>query len=301
MKDALLIALLILVVAGTCCAGSAPRYGVARIATPVLNTPEFAEVFGGVRGRFPRLDACGNDRALEFVALPGTVFRIEEELTRGLLTIFRVTSAEYPYPAKRGYFVDSRFVGITEKKPVERSRRLPAAATVIANLLAATGESYVWGGNCRGGVAELLSFYPSAGSASLPAATGLRQLRGVDCSGLLYEATGGFTPRNTSALVGYGKAVDIAGLSMAQIIDRVEPLDLIVWSGHVIIVLDRERTIESRLDCRGTTGGVVVRPLRETLAGVMKWRRAVNDLGAAGAGTKGFVIRRWYAGYADVP
>lgn len=303
MKNTVLTVLLFLVVTGNCFAGNAQRYGVARTATPVLNTPEFAEVFGGVRGGFPRLDACGNERALEFVALPGTVFRIEEEFARGLLTIFRVTSAEYPYPAKRGYFVDSRFVGITEKKPAERPRRLAAAATVIDNLLVAAGRSYVWGGNCRDGVAAIRSRYPLADSVAPNLETSaLRQLRGVDCSGLLYEATGGFTPRNTSALISYGKAVNIAGLSMAQIIERVEPLDLIVWQGHVIIILDQERTIESRLDCGGSKGGVVVRPIGETLAGVMKGRMAANDLGDAGKrGKKGFVIRRWHAGYSAEP
>jgi hypothetical protein len=121
------------------------------------------------------------------------------------------------------------------------------------------------------------------------------QLAGVDCSGLLYEATNGFTPRNTFSLVEYGRSVPIAGLDPVKIVERLEPLDLIVWSGHVMIVLDRERLIESRLDSGGKGGGVRVRPLREALAELMKGRVPLDDYKAVTANwEKGFVIRRWY-------
>ena len=40
--------------------------------------------------------------------------------------------------------------------------------------------------------------------------------------------------------------VHLDGLSTAEIVGRLEPLDLIVWNGHVLIVLDRHRLIESR-------------------------------------------------------
>ena len=296
MKKTLMVLACLPVLVLTCFAGQpAPRYAVAQFLTPVLNTPDMAAVFGGRDGRTLQADECGQLRAMEFVALPGTVFTIQEETVKGPLHIFKVTTAEYPYQSKKGYFVDSRFVTEVEQKPAERPRSLSPRETVIGNLLAATGSRYVWGGNCRSGVTQMLSFYPPAGSAPLaPDTRDLWQLRGVDCSGLLYEATGGFTPRNTSALLSYGKGVTIAGLSLEQIMERVEPLDLIVWQGHVIIILDRERTIESRLDC-GSNKGVVVRPLRQTLSRVMKGRKALNDQwDAARMGGRGFVIRRWY-------
>ncbi|MGD0584971.1 MAG: peptidoglycan endopeptidase, partial [Oryzomonas sp.] len=56
----------------TCGAAS---YGVARSATPVLNSPAFSDVFGGADGRSLKTDRCGQVRQLEFIALPGTVFR----------------------------------------------------------------------------------------------------------------------------------------------------------------------------------------------------------------------------------
>ena len=142
----------------------------------------------------------------------------------------------------------------------------------------------------------MLSFFPPKKDPPLGPKTGERwQLRGVDCSGLLYEATGGYTPRNTVALVEFGAPVPIAGLSAADIIRRMEPLDLIVWQGHVLIVLNRDRVIESRLDCTGTRDGVRVRPLLDALNDIMKTRAPVDDFGKAAAlGTKGFVVRRWY-------
>jgi cell wall-associated NlpC family hydrolase len=167
---------------------------------------------------------------------------------------------------------------------------------VIDNLLAAQGSRYVWGGNLRGGVPRLLTFYPPArGTPLTPATADLWQLAGVDCSGLLYEATGGFTPRNTSALIAYGTPVPIKGLDAAQIIRLVEPLDLIVWQGHVMIILDRERIIESRLDCHGNGGGVRVRTLREALIEIRQRRIPLDNYPAATAqSVKGFVIRRWF-------
>lgn len=269
-----------------------PPYAVARIPTPVLNTPAFAAVFGGKGGTTLKLDRCGQVREVEFIALPGTVFRIEGELRQGTATIYRVTSGDYPYPAKTGYFIDSRFVTTSLEQPPERTHRLPYRQVIIARLLAAEGASYVWGGNVREGVPEMGEFYPPAEVIPSSRLSNQWALTGLDCSGLLYEATGGFTPRNTSALVSYGTGIPLAGLTASEIARKVEPLDLIVWNGHVQIVLDRERLIESRLVCNGTGGGVVVRPLREALADLVRHRKPLDDYGT-GKG-KGFVLRRWY-------
>ncbi len=286
-----------LLLATACVAGtSAPLYAVALSPAPVLNTPDFAGVFGGRDGKTLRLDGCGQIREMEFVALPGTVFRVEEVINRGGPVIYRVTTDDYPYPTAKGYFIDSRFVKTSTGPLPPRPRNIPSRQTVIDNLLAAQGSRYVWGGNLREGVPRLLSFYPPAGGTPLtPATADLWQLAGVDCSGLLYEATGGFTPRNTSALIAYGAPVPIKGLDAAQIIRLVEPLDLIVWQGHVMIILDRERVIESRLDCHGNGGGVRVRPLREALINILKTRVPLDNYPTpAGEGIKGFVIRRWF-------
>ncbi len=296
-KDILLTLLISLAMAAPFLAlAMPPLYAVATLPAPVLNTPDIASVFGGGDGKTLHLDHSGLIREVEFVAIPGTKFRIEESLKQGDRTIYRVTTDDYPYPTKSGYFLDSRFVGTSSNPPSPRPKFLPVKQKVIEDLLAAEGSRYVWGGNFRAGIPQLLDFYPPAPEFYLSAATKeMWQLRGVDCSGLLYEATNGYTPRNTSSLVEYGRSLPIAGLEASQIAERLEPLDLIVWSGHVMIVLDRERLIESRLDCGGKGGGVMVRPLRGALVELMKWRVPLDGYQATTPnGEKGFVIRRWY-------
>jgi len=290
----LIIALLL---AATCAAQPQTLfYAVSVFPTPVLNTTDFTGVFGGRNGKTLRLDRCGQIREMEFVALPGTPFLIEETLHQGKTVIYRVTTDDYPYPTTKGYFIDSRFVKTTDNPPPPRPRLLPPREKVIGNLLAAQGSRYVWGGNQRAGIPQLLAFYPPAASFPLVQATAdLWQLRGVDCSGLLYEATDGFTPRNTSALVDYGSPVPIAGLDTDRIIRLLKSLDLITWSGHVMIVIDEQRIIESIMDCHGKSDGVRVRPLRQALIDIRKKRVPLDDYTAAAAkDIKGFVIRRWY-------
>ncbi len=271
------------------------RYAVAILPAPVLNTPDFPGVFGGRDGTIVHTDRQGQIRALEFIALPGTAFTVQGTLRKGNSLVYRVTTDDYPHRATTGYFVESRFVRITDEAPPPRARKLPSRDEIIARLLAARGSRYVWGGNVRAGVPAMLDLFPPAGKLS--GETERRWLlRGLDCSGLLYEATDGVTPRNTSALTSYGRGVPIAGLTAEEIRQRLEPLDLIVWKGHVIIVLDRERTIESRLGpVPGKRDGVAVRPLREVLAEVMGERVPADRFAEKnGKGEKTFVIRRWF-------
>jgi hypothetical protein len=215
--------------------------------------------------------------------------------------VYRDTTEDYPYPTRSGYFIDSRFVRVTNAKPPARHRSLPPRDEILARLLAARESAYVWGGNVRSGIPEMLSFFPPSGGSRLdPVTRALWQLRGVDCSGLLYEATGGSTPRNTSALVYFGAPVPVSGLRAADIVRLLEPLDLIVWPGHVLIVLDRERLIESSLEEGGESGGVKVRPLLTALEEIMRLRTPA-DMSVSSAANRWFVVRRWYNPAASAP
>jgi cell wall-associated NlpC family hydrolase len=275
---------------------SAPRHAVADRPVPVLNTPDFRSVFGGVDGKTLALDQCGQILALEFIALPGTAFQIEESITTFPFPVYRVTSSDYPYPSESGYFVDSRMVRTTHSPPAPRKRTLPDPEMIIARLASAVGTPYQWGSNLRQGIPEMIALYPPASDQQLANSTqNSWTLRGLDCSGLLYEATAGWTPRNTSELVQYGSPVPIAGFDADGIIQRIQPLDLIVWKGHVMIILDREFLIESRLDCQGTAGGVTIRNLREALRQLLVARTPLNESDrTTPAATQGFVIRRWH-------
>jgi len=280
-----------------CCraiAADAALYAVARGAAPVLNTPALSSVFGGANGTTLKIDRCGQVRELEFVALPGSVFTILSRMPDGKNTVFRVTTDEYPMPADSALYVDSRFVDIHELEPPPRVRTLPSQTAIIAALKASVGAPYVWGGNIQGGVGTLIGLF-YGGNMSVKDKNQLT-LAGLDCSGLLYQATGGWTPRNTSQLVTFGKAVPVAGKTLEEIAVGLEPLDLIVWNGHVIIVLDRETTIESRLEC-GKKGnvGVVTTSLRKRLAEILRTRRPVDSWSTVGKQRDVFVVRRWFA------
>ncbi|NVN98133.1 MAG: C40 family peptidase [Geobacteraceae bacterium] len=267
-----------------------PLYAVSLSATPVFNTPEISSVFGGKNGKTLQTDSCGQLRALEFVALPGTLFTVEKVISVGGRKVYRVTTTDYPYTAKNGYYIDSDFVEFHRDSPHERPKHLPLLEMILTRLKAANNSRYVWGGNVAKGLPEMLNRHPAARSLSL-AEQKAWTLHGVDCSGLLYEATGGFTPRNTSSLVSYGSGVKIAGKSPKEIAAALKPLDLIVWPGHVMIVIDEGKVIESRLVCNNPENGVRIRDIREALAETMK-RRTPSDRISSGSGE--FVVRRWY-------
>lgn len=269
-----LFALIVCLLPGA--ASAAPRFAVAIEPVPVLNRPDFPIVFGS---KSPATDKCGQNRAVEFVALPGTAFTIINEQKSGDHKVFRVTTGDYPYPSATGYFVDSRSVRLEQEQPATRERRVPERAAIISAMKRRVGTGYVWGGN----VGEGISDHWNEGSRNL--------LTGLDCSGLLYEATNGYTPRNTSALVAYGSAVPIAGKTAEAIASGLRPLDLIAWPGHVLIVVDDGHIIESRLVCGNPGEGVRVRPLQGALAEIMKSRRPVDALSGR---SKEFVVRRWY-------
>jgi hypothetical protein len=280
MKKLILTFLLMLLSISAASAAAPARYVVATTPTPVLNTPDFHRFFSGSI----KLDPCVGVRPVEFIALPGTLFTIKGELVNHGVTIYRVTSNDYPYPSKSGYFIDARFVEPLAGPPVERPRLLPPRDEVLRRLQAALGKPYVWGGNVKDGVPLLRKLYPQADP-----------LAGVDCSGLLYEATDGFTLRNTSALTSFGTAVHVAGLSPERVAQKLQPLDLVVYKGHVMIVLDHDSIMQSTMGCGGEEfSGVHVDPLLETLRLLMKHRRPVDQFPAGVAGKKAFVVRRWY-------
>lgn len=272
---------------GTVSSAAAGHFALAVTPAPVLNRPDFAVVFGGDDGKTLLQDDCGQLRAVEFVALPGTVFTVLEKLKLPAGTVYRVTSDDYPYPAASGYFVDARSVQLLEQRPPERQRTLPSREAILAALEKRVGVRYVWGGNLAAGTTALSEWYPPKGAVD----EGLWQLAGLDCSGLLYEATGGYTPRNTSALVSLGRPVAIAGKKVAAIAKLLQPLDLIVWPGHVLVVLGGERIIESRLDCRQPKEGVRIHTLATALKEIMTRRRPADRIVRP---AEEFVVRRWY-------
>ena len=145
----------------------------------------------------------------------------------------------------------------------------------------------VWGGNNILGVDKMFEYYPPAKKLSKNDSLHW-SVTGLDCSGLLYEATNGFSPRNTHQLVQFGNAVEIKGKSSAEIAAELKPLDLIVWKGHIIIVYDSNTTIESS----HSANGVVKKNLRKVLENLTSKRKPVNKW--SDEVPNSFVIRRWF-------
>lgn len=259
------------------------KYAVSINYTPVLNTPDFESVFGGKSGKKVKVDNQGLIREMEFVAMPNTVFEILETIPKGDYNIFRVSTNDYQY--KGDFYIDSRFVRVEDTRLEDRWKIIPTKEEIIKNMNALEGYPYMWGGNAADGVTEMLTYYKPSGEIDEATKTNWI-MKGVDCSGLIYQATGGATPRNTSTLTTYGKVIDIENLTAYEIAKKLQPLDLIVWSGHVVIVLDDKTTIEST-----PSAGVHKSDLVARLKSVMKERTPVNDWTSTSG--KRFVVRRW--------
>ena len=162
---------------------------------------------------------------------------------------------------------------------------MPSRKEIINNMFSLEGCRYLWGGNFCNGITEMLDFYKPKNELDKDTEDNWC-LRGVDCSGLIYQATNGATPRNTSSLVNYGTDLNISGKSDTAIYQMLKPLDLIVWKGHVIIVLDEKTVIESR-----PPKGVQKNDLFNRIKEVIEEREPVDDWDSSEG--ERVVVRRW--------
>lgn len=242
-------------------------YAVAKSFVPVFNTKETP-----FKLPFERKKEDGRMMAMETVAFPGTLFTVKNK--SGL--IWEVETTEYP--SSIPIYVDSRLLNVVEN-PKERIKALPSSEAIFKKFESLVGTRYFWGGNCPEGILELLNLYDN------PAKINKHDLKdavceGVDCSGLLYYATQGHTPRNTSQLITYGTGVNIDNLSIEQIYEKTKPLDLIVWKGHILIAFPGKKIIESVIG-----RGVVISPFVQRLEEMLPKLKAEN---------KPYYVRRWH-------
>ncbi|MGH2574463.1 MAG: peptidoglycan endopeptidase, partial [Ignavibacteria bacterium] len=212
-------------------------------------------------------------------------FEVLNEIDKGSYKILKVKTDDYIY--NTDLYIDSRFVELKKEKPIQEKKKLPAKEIIYEFLYKAVGAKYCWGGNYINGINKMLELYRPTGSISEETEY-LWTLKGCDCSGLMYEATKGYTERNTSKLLYFGEPLEIEGLTANQIAAKLKPLDMIVWEGHTIYVYDENTAIQSSL----SAGGVVKTDLIETIKDVMKTRKPVNDYDRSKR--KRFVVRRWH-------
>lgn len=236
------------------------RYAIAQIPTPIFNTPQIPF------HQIPlKRDDQGRLMEIEMIALPGTKFKCLKKISE---TLVQVETSEYP--SEIPLYVDRRFLQEAPSETPEREKILPSVDEILKSMQARLGLPYFWGGNWGDGIQEIFDLYPSLKKASSDDRRDA-SCYGLDCSGILYQATNGFTPRNTSSLVNFGSEVSL---------DQRKPLDLLVWKGHVIIVLTHDTLIESR-----SGKGVVISPFHERYAEVLDLLQKQN---------KTLHIRRWH-------
>ncbi len=258
---------------------------VSKEPTPILNTSAFEKVFGGHFHTLPFDEHC-LVRALEMIAFSQTVFEILDTPSQWILQV--KTTA---YPSSTPLFIDLRFGTKVPHRPSEKEQKLPEKKEIIRKLRAKVGTSYIWGGNYSLGISKLLHYYPPKKGKQLSFLEKISwTFQGLDCSGLLYEATKGATMRNTQELLFIGQEIAIENCSIHEIVQLLKPLDLIVWKGHVIIVLNRKEVIESQ----HKRGGVCLTPIELRLEQIIKneKKKPINCPNIA-LKEEGFVIRRF--------
>ncbi len=265
---------------------SSSFYALAHTPTPLLNTPDFCALFGGDSGTEIPLDSQHLLRSVESIAFPGSKFTVFEQVSEHI-----VCAATQEYQGQE-VFVDKRFLTRVDEEPAERKRSFPSIPDLIHGLESLVGTRYIWGGNWPNGIPSLLRYYPPQIELARldPLVADTWQLKGVDCSGLLYYVTNGATPRNTSSLVNFGRALSIEGKQPDEIVGQLNNLDLIVWDGHVITVVN-EKSIESFVG-----KGVIQCLLKERIKDLVhdKKRVPVDDYGKAADIGDRFVVRRWH-------
>ncbi len=262
---------------------------------PLLNTWSFINTFYW-SWFWPILDEYKQIDPIESILFSWTTVIIEDFIMDWDNKIYKIKSNEYDYDWD--FFIDARFVKTYNKKPSDRTINLPSKEEIINKLINLNWFPYVWWGNVSWWIPELAEYYKPINTLEDELKNKLI-LNWFDCSGLLYFVTNWYTPRNTSKLVYFWTWIEIEWLSYNEIIDKIEPLDLIVWKWHALIVLDKENLIESSINhdediSWSSYSWVKIRKIKPFLEDLMLNRIWLNNYDSeVPEWKKKFVIRRW--------
>lgn len=268
--------------------------------TPVMYTGSFSSVFWWHSWSL-LLDEYDQIDPLEFEGFPRTIFQVEKFLFDNKNLILKVTSPDFAYIPDTWHYIDARFVKMTWNpiaRPRSRTIVLPTEEQMIQKLRSQVDKEYVWWWNSNVWIQKLLLWYRPKGTID----SKMRNkwiLNWFDCSGLLFWATNGYTPRNTSNLVSFGSGLSISWSTIDEIHKELKPLDIIVWVGHNIIILDNDEAIESVVNFTTSwsysePNGVRIRTVHDVLEWILNTRLPVNSWkDPVPQWRKKFVIRRW--------
>lgn len=262
------------------------KYAVAESFVPVFSILDLNTVFGGEDGSTLKLDSRGVTYGFEYIAYPNTVFEIKEAYKINNSIIYKVKSDNSPNK-KAFYYIDWHFVRTTNEKLNSFLRDTLSKEIIIERLKSRIGTPYLYGGIFAFGFPEMLDYYKPANEIS----DEIKQkwmLKGVDCSGLLYDVTERYTPRTSRELIEFGDSVEIEGKNVEEIIEILEPLDIIGYPGHTFYVLDDKYIIES-----SPGKGVHLVEIKKRLDWLLKERIPANSIKSCPKNKKCFVVRRW--------
>ncbi len=254
------------------------KYVITNTYSPVFNKEDIYKILSELPEEI-QTDKKGLIPEIEYIAPPGTEFEISGKIPQKDFTILKVR----PVGKDEIYYIDSRFLEPGRKK---YSGEKLTEEEIIRNLKSMEGYPYEYGGSVANGVWKLQSMYEI---------DGLKEKwkpKGLDCSGLIFQATDGMTPRTSTEMVTeFGEGLEIEGKDSEEILEMIKPLDIIGYPGHVFIALDKESVIES-----SPKKGVRILNTESRLKSLMKERKPVNAITSENK-SKSFVIRRWYADF----
>jgi hypothetical protein len=195
-------------------------------------------------------------RSLETILYPGTPIKIIKDVYVQKIHFLQIESKDYP--SKNKLYIQAH----NAKMGKATLRAMPALNKIQLNLRGLKDIPYFWGGTLPYGLEKKRGFAVN-GKSYTPFEKKCLNFEGLDCSGLLYYVTNGYTPRNTGDLMTFGKPCR-----------DLKPLDLILWPGHVVLILDDKHTIESR-----EIDGLITEPLEKRLDEIRakrKWVEKIN-------------------------
>lgn len=245
---------------------------------PLFNSPLFDQELRDNRLSF---DDQNLWRFLEVVLFPETPCSVEAYSS----SVCKITSPAYPS--------SSPLYTLSSLTPSFRSLsapHLPPLSLFLKRIDECVLKKvpYLWGGNLPEGHPLLRENYP----IHSPLDSFTKQvfdLRGVDCSGLLYWASDGATVRNTSELIRAGKGVPIKGAHAKEIVTLLEPGMIIVWKGHVLVVTE-QGIVESKPET-----GVIARDPLETMEEILREKQPLDEWPSASPSSPSFVVRDLYS------
>lgn len=277
-------------------------YALTKTDAPLLNTPEWENIFGGNSGSELQYDRFGEIDQLILVAPKGTLLtlqrQIRKKLKSGAETIYYKVGTDL-YSENEALWIDGRFLDLQDVRPLivapSGGQEEPAtisATTMISRLRGFVSLPYTWHGASETGIPELFLWYPMA----KPLSERMKNdwiLKGFDSIGLLFRASNFKTPLGFSRFTILGEAVfpDLSGISATdkrgnqhdpsieraeKLAEDLKPLDLIFYEDRLIIVLDNAEVIESRYRS-AFDGKVTVSPLFDTLVGLFQKAEFIAD------------------------